>query len=99
MRFLNVLRPYDFPIKVNYSLTVILKKGNEGDPLFEYSYSNKNNDVEMATAFKISTETGTLKFEEMFNQSRELHSLTCKNLRNFVTFANVRFYVTRLSPM
>ena len=65
MRFLNVLHSYDFPIKVNYSLAVILKKGNESGPLFEYSYSNKNYDVEMDTAFKISTETDILKFEEM----------------------------------
>ena len=53
MSFLNVLCSYDFPIKVNYALAVILKKGNEGAPLFEYSYSNKNYDFETDTAFQL----------------------------------------------
>ena len=88
-----------FAIKVNYSVVVILKKGNEDTPLFKYSYSYKNYDVELDTAFKISTENDIFKFEELFNQSRELQTHTCKNLRKFGTFANVKFYVTRLSPM
>ena len=45
MSFLNFLRSYDFPIKVDYSLAVILKKGNESAQLFEYPYSIKNYDV------------------------------------------------------
>ena len=69
---------YDFLVKVKYYFAVILKKGDESLPLFEYSYANKYFDVELDAAFKISTEADILKFEEMFKQSRGVHLPTLR---------------------
>ena len=63
MSFLNVLSSNDVPVKVNYSFTVILKRDDGDHPLLEYSYTNKNYDVELDAAFKISTDNDILKFE------------------------------------
>ena len=93
--FSNILRVYTITVKVNYSFAVILKRSDRFHLLFEYSYPNKNNEVELDVDFKMSTDDDILKFEKLFIKSRGLHTSTHKS-QNFIALTNVRFHVTRL---
>ena len=62
----------------------------EPPPLYKYAFYNRYQDVELDTAFTILTKN--LKFEELFNKSRELHTANCKKkMCKFITFANIKF--------